>query len=265
MDQKHGMRLRKIVSIIAGLCFLAILFAGSSLRRQWYQSTVIKQEREWVWLNARQLAEAGQPSAELQNGAIPGRWIQRDYLLFSNGWAGYRIHTTHAEDGLGNMALLRTDDGALYLSKLHYCVGIGEWMVPTISELPQPASAGEFLSGLGKYQEWNRLSSDGRVACVIRKLDMERTQNSYRIWIWIGRMDGSSQAALLDEQYVIPRSYLAWSTHWVSNERVEVDFYNYNGKSLQSVLDPDEDLSSNHLSTFTFHLDHNTLKFTDKD
>jgi hypothetical protein len=143
------MRLRQVVNIIAALCVLAVLFVAFSLRRQWLETTVIKQECEWVWLNARQLAEAGPPSAELQNGAITGRWVQQGYLLFSNGWAGYRIHTTHACDGLGNMALVRTPDGVLYLSKLHYCGGIGEWMVPPPATSLGPPMQESFLRGRG--------------------------------------------------------------------------------------------------------------------
>lgn len=251
--------------MMVGLCCLVIIMIGPWVRRNLRNRTDIKREREWIWVKARQLAEAGPPSAELQNGAITGRWVQQDYLLFSNGWAGYRIHTSHACDGLGNMALLRTKDGTLYLSKLHFCVGIADWMVPATNDPPRPADATEFLAVYGKYQQWNRLSPDGRLACVIRSPDVERFREKRRVWVWIGRTGGPNRTTLLDEQYQVPRSAVAWSTHWISDERLNVEFYNYNGRDLLSVFDPDEDVSSNHIATLAFHLDHNTGKFTDKE
>jgi hypothetical protein len=87
------MRLRHVVTIIVGLCFLVIVLGGPSVMRS-LRSRTVKREREWIWLNARQLAEAGPPSAELQNGAITGRWIQQGYLLFSTTFTFHLDHNT---------------------------------------------------------------------------------------------------------------------------------------------------------------------------
>jgi len=255
------MRLRDIVIVIVGLCCLVVIFAGPSFRRKLRSRTDMRREREWIWLKARELVEAGPPSAELQYGANTGRWVQQGYLLFSNGWAGYQIHTSHACDRMGNMALLRTDDGILYLSKLHYCGGIADWMASPRDDLPRPANAVEFLSVRGRYQEWNRLSPDGRVACIIRSPDEKRN----RVTIWIGRADGPHLTTFLDEQYQVPRFAVAWSTYWLSNERVNVEFYNYNGRDVLSVFEPDENPPSNHIATLAFHLDHKSGRFTDKE
>ena len=138
-------------------------------------------------------------------------------------------------------------------------------MAPPRDDPPRPGNAKDFLSGRGKYQEWNRLSPDGRVVCVIRSLDGERVRQKNQVRVWIGRIDGPSQATLLDEHYQIIGYGIGWSTHWISNERVEVEFYNYYDRSLSSVLDSEENVSSNHIATLAFHLDHNSGKFADKE
>jgi hypothetical protein len=106
-----------------------------------------------LWLeNASQtLASRGAPPADLIRTFRPGNWAGNGYILFSNGWAAFACHTFHDSEKIGDVALLRTPDGVLYVSHFHFCIGEMEFF-----QQAQPRDFQRFLQIYGTKQGWKR-------------------------------------------------------------------------------------------------------------
>ncbi len=167
-------------------------------------------------------------------------------------------------DGMGDLALLRLSDGRLYFSKLHYCCGITDTMPYSDTEqLPQPADAADFLTGVGRCQQWILLSSDYRLRCTVVCPDADRPiKNKKSLWISISDSDAGNETSLFERRYTFSGSFIAWSTRWDSNENVTVDVFDcIRNPMMQSVNE--SDMPTNHLATLEFHRDKQTGRFTD--
>ncbi|HWI57304.1 MAG TPA: hypothetical protein VNZ22_08760 [Bacillota bacterium] len=130
------MRKIHLIQVVAALVLVAALFYGPPVLEKWRLSTREKKEQEWIQKAVRQLEQAPSPSRELGRGTDSLAWITSNYLIFSNGWAAYKMHSFHANDGMGDIALLRGPDGVLYSSRFHFCGGI-------ISDFRDPANTAE--------------------------------------------------------------------------------------------------------------------------
>jgi hypothetical protein len=118
------MRKSHLTLAVAALGLVAALVYGPPAVQTWQQSARAKKEREWTQKTVQQLQQASSPSPDVGRGTNGPYWITEDYLIFSNGWAAYKIHSIHANDGMGDIALLRGSDGVLYWSQFHFCGGI---------------------------------------------------------------------------------------------------------------------------------------------
>lgn len=108
----------------------------------------------WIKKTTQKLQDRGAPSAELMHTLKPGQWAGHGYLLFSNGWASFACHTIHDSEEIGDVALLRTSDGAIYISHYHFCVGEGEFW---FSHRAQPKNFSKFLElKIFSGQGWKR-------------------------------------------------------------------------------------------------------------
>jgi hypothetical protein len=118
------------------LQYVAIYFAGNSFP--------VQDQRAWIQNAVAELAQVSPPPT---NPNIATAWwiapgfqlvTNRDpippsktgYLLFSNGWAVYKIHTVHQRGKIDDTAVLRDSVGNLYVGRRHLCGGITEWMSP---------------------------------------------------------------------------------------------------------------------------------------
>ena len=158
---------------------------------------------------------------------MTGHWATPDYLVFSNGWAAYAMHSWHDNDGMDDIALLRTSDGPFYLSKHHLCCGITSDLLMPGGDNPQPADARDFIERRGQRQEWSLYSPDGRLRCAVRSPYADRRKASKGVWVWIGRGNGTNETTLLEHRYEVPGAYLSWTTRWVSGDELVVNVYDY--------------------------------------
>jgi hypothetical protein len=188
------------------------------------------------------------------------------FLIFSNGWAAYKIHTIHDGEDIGDTTVLRTSEGALYLSHTHFCTGITEMMRPRPHSEDSPASpsdAKDFFEGYGKWQGWNLFSGDNRLWCVINSQNSENMHGGKKpLRVWISSGDGTNRTTLFDRRYVVAGFYVSCATHWLSNECLALDIYDY-GPHNSPRMYPDS-LRSNHIASLSFRPDQETGKFTEK-
>jgi hypothetical protein len=105
----------------------------------------------WLENASRTLAGRGAPPANLVHTFRPGDWAGQGYLVFSNDWASFAFHTFHDSTKIGDIALLRTSDGVLYVSHFHFCIGETEYY-----GWPQPRDFSSFLEIFGAKQGWKR-------------------------------------------------------------------------------------------------------------
>lgn len=111
---------------------------------------VAKTRAQWLQQATQQLGKLGPPSPDLKPVEHP--WISRDYMLFSNDWASYAVHTAHASPTIGDVALLRTPDGSFYISDHHFCMGMhGDYGAP---DQPRPTDFTHFLKLYGSSHRW---------------------------------------------------------------------------------------------------------------
>jgi hypothetical protein len=194
-------------------------------------------------------------------------WILPDYLIFSNGWAAYRIHTIHDGKDVGDTTVLRTSDGNYYLSHLHFCVGIIEDMEASLSlnkSSPPPADAKDFIEHFGKRQEWNLMAKDNRLWCVINfPREPHYEQGKKTFWVWIVSNEGTNQVTIFDRRYVVTGSYVSWNTHWFTNDSLAIDVYDH-GQDVSPRMYP-ESGQSNLITSLTLFRDRGTGKFTEKN
>ena len=108
-------------------------------------------QAQWLKSAAQELQSRGTPPADLMHTLPMGRWAGNGYILFSNGWAAFACHTFHDSEKIGDVALLRTPDGVLYVSHFHFCIGETEYY-----GWPQPRDFSSFLEIFGAKQGWKR-------------------------------------------------------------------------------------------------------------
>ena len=131
----------------AVLALIAALVYGPPALQRRREAITAEKEREWTQRAAQELGETPPPPAELGLGTNNLAWITQGYLVFSNGWAAFKMHSLHSEDGMRDMALLRGADGALYYSHFHFCCGMtDDFKDPMQSpNIPRPKDLKEFL------------------------------------------------------------------------------------------------------------------------
>jgi len=187
--------------------------------------------------------------------------------MFSNGWAAYKIHTSHQGEEIGDTTVLRTSEGALYVSHAHFCTGITEWMQPRPNPddpHPPPSGAKEFFQHYGQWQGWDLFAPDNRLWCVINSPGQENNRGRKKpLWVWISSGKGTNRTTLLDRRYVVTGSYISWATHWLSNDCIAVDVFDY-GAHRSPAAYPDS-LRSNHIMTLSFRRNAQTAEFTEKN
>jgi hypothetical protein len=103
----------------------------------------------WLWSEVQRLQNLGAPPMTLATNREPNAWSKDGFLVFSNGWAAFACHTIHDPDSenIGDIALLRTSDGIIYVSYYHFCCG--EW---TFDTEDRPRDFSQFLEVYGAKQ-----------------------------------------------------------------------------------------------------------------
>lgn len=89
----------------------------------WYWTT----QSLWVAHATKELDQRGAPPACLVQSLESNQWVSEasKFFVFSNGWASYAYSTMHESSAIGDVALLRTSDGAVYICHYHFCSGPG--------------------------------------------------------------------------------------------------------------------------------------------
>ena len=251
--------------IVLGL-ILAVLFVLIALPRIFEKSFSVNSQRDWIRNAMEELAKAGPPPSDTNHSAYRIPWILPNYLIFSNGWATYKIHTIHKGEDVGDTTVLRTSEGAFYLCHTHFCTGITKLMHPSpFDEQPcaQPLDAKDFFENVGRLQGWNLINIDNQLWFVInvpREPDKELGKKPF--WVWIASVEGTNQITLFENRYTVSGNYVSWNTHWLTNDFLVVDVYDY-GTGRSAGMYP-ESLRSNHIKSLTFFRDKQTGKFTEK-
>lgn len=234
-------------------------------------SLSVTAQRQWMLAAVQELSQVPPPSLELKpSKSRPWEstwWGRPNYLVFSNGWAAYKIHTIHDNPKVGDIAVLRTSGGAFYYSSEHYCVGICEWMEPQprVEEgCPAPSDSNDFLEHYGKWQHWKPFAPDNRLWCVINFADWSQRRSKKPLRVWISRGEGTNRVTLLERSYKVSGSCVSWSTHWRSNECLTVDFYDYGPDHWPGQESDSSSLRSNYLTSLTFRQDNRTGQFREE-
>lgn len=257
---------------------LAIYFAGDGFR--------VQDQRAWIQNAVAELAQVPPPPTN-QNPATTW-WIapgfqmvtnrnsippgKTGYLLFSNGWAAYKIHTGHQRGGIDDTAVLRDSEGDLYVGRRHLCAGITEWMSPNplsdffFSEVQpaRPVDMEDFLATYGKLQGWTMFGGEGRPWCVIscpEGIMRFREGKDKPLWLWVSEGSGTNRTTLFERRYSIAGHYVCGTTHWLSNDCLKIDVYDY-GPDRARKYDPDARLS-NHITSVILTRDKMTGKFSE--
>jgi len=248
-------------AVPALLLVVALLLTWTWLH--WDRFSAVAQ-RQWILQAVQELSQMLPPSPALERNTDKSGsytwWSRPDYLIFSNGWAAYKIHTVHDGEKVGDIAVLRASDGALYYSNEHYCVGITEWMEPHPSleaQSPAPSDLRDFLAHYGERQDWKSFAPDNRKWCVVNFSHPNGHQGRKPISVWISRGEGTNRATLLDRRYKVSGSYVSWSTSWPSNDCVVLDIYDH-GPGIRPIISYPGTLLSNHLMSLSFHLNNRT-------
>jgi hypothetical protein len=252
---------RSLIFAILALGVLAGLLMGRSPWRRWRESVQIKSEVEWIQKATRQLQQVGTPPIEVIQGAVTGRWATEKWLIFTNGWAGYAMHSWHENDGMDDIALLRTSEGSFYLSRCHLCCGITSELRPSDGETTRPADAKDFIERRARRQEWTLFSPDGCLRCAVRSPYAYHKRPSKGIWVWIGSAVGTNETTLLQRRYVVSGTDVSWDTRWVSTNELAVDVFDYGpNRSLHTYEYPPR----RDITTLTFCRDDQTGRLVEK-
>lgn len=260
------MRSIKPITFVFGICAAICLFIIVA-PVMFNDSFNVNRQRQWIQNAVAEMANLPMPTLNTNLIGHEVAWILPQALVFSNGWAAYKTHTIHEGNDVGDVAVLRTSDGLFYVSHTHFCAGITGLMEPSpYDEEPcaQPADAGNFLAGVGRFQGWNLASQDNRLWCVINLAREPRYSPGKKpFWVWITKGKGTNQVTLVDRRYVVTGNYVSWSTHWLTNDGLVIDVYDY-GKDRTPRIYP-ESVKSNHITSLTFQWDKQTDKFVEKD
>jgi hypothetical protein len=261
------------------LPYVAIYFAGNAFR--------VQDQRAWIQNAVAELAHVPPPPTS-QNPATTC-WIapgfqtvtnrnafppsKTGYLLFSNGWAAYKIHTSHQRGRIDDTAVLRDSEGNLYVGRRHLCGGITEWMAPNpllgffgLEIQPdRPVDMENFLATYGRLQGWTLFGGEGRPWCVISCPEGAmrfREGKEKSLWLWVSEGSGTNRTTLFDRRYSIAGHYVCGTPHWLSNDCLTVDVYDY-GPDRARKYNPDDRLS-NHITSMILTRDKPTGKFMER-
>ncbi len=140
------MRLKRAI-LASALVVIAIVIAAA-LCGTWNPART-------AWLqNAINAAQAcSPPSSSDLEAASQRNWTTDKYLIFSNGWAAFTMHTAHRPGERWDAAVLMTSDGRLFRSFEHMCKGIG-WRVESC-----PSDFDAYLKSYGKEEHWKQVRS----------------------------------------------------------------------------------------------------------
>jgi len=107
----------------------------------------------WIRTTVRTLRSYPPPPASKKTVG-DGKWTvitaNREYLVFSNGWAYFAANTIDGPERIGAVAILYASDGTLYISHHNFDAGITEF-----SRRPQPKDLQDFLQKSGAI--WEKL------------------------------------------------------------------------------------------------------------
>lgn len=257
----HKIPLRT-VGVVLGISAAALWLLSS--RHHAYSG--VAAQRQWLLRAAQELTQAAPPAPALPStpgtnnlGRPPWQSLP-NYLVFSNGWVGYRINTIHDDEAIGDIAVLRSSDGALYYSTQHYCVGITEWMEPEFTGEVNPAPPSnlrDYLAHYGRAQRWNTLASDDGLWCLLT-CPYARGR-SKQLFVWLSEVNGTNRSTLLDYHCKVKGSHISWATHWLSNDCVTVDIYDYSDERLGGAYPATT--KSNYIKSLSFRRDKHTGRF----
>jgi hypothetical protein len=244
--------------------FAAVLLALPMLPRDSFKVTL---QRQWMLQAVQDLLQTAPPSFPSTSGTNTSRedawWEHPNYLIFSNSWAAYRINTIHDRPDVGDIAVLRTSDGAFYYSVQHYCVGITEWMEPfpgAEGQIAAPSDLRDFLEHYARSQRWNAFAPNNRLWCILSCPRLRGARKPISVWISAG--EGTNRSTLLDHRYEVSASHVSWAIHWPSNDCVAVDIYDCSDASLGGGYP--SSTKSNCVMSLSFRRDNQTGQFTDK-
>jgi hypothetical protein len=243
------------IPVLATLVLAAYAFGSWRSRKQ------LQARRAWISTTAQQLAHAPPGINEVDPRVPQTKWVFPNFLIFSNSWAGYRIHTIHDGDEIGDITLLRTSGGALYMSETHFCTGITEMMRPRPDlegSMPAPSDEKDFLESYGRLQGWHLVTSNKLPWCVVTvedALNVRIREKPVRVWISGG--DEFNRTTLFDHACTIHGSYVSYAMRWPTEGSLTLDFFDY----YNSPRNYPDALRSNYLCSITLKQDPKTGMF----
>jgi|ERR1039458_4977716 hypothetical protein len=139
--------IRSFVRPLFVICtILLVVYACLAAFVSWRTS-----EAYWIRTTVRTLRSYPPPPASSRtvgDGKWTVRTADRQYLIFSNGWAYFTANRIDGPERFGAVAILCASDGTVYISHHNFDVGITEF-----SQRPQPKDLQDFL---WKYVRWEK-------------------------------------------------------------------------------------------------------------
>jgi hypothetical protein len=267
------MAMRNITGILVVLAIvLAFVFLPPRFRTL-RESRQIKNEIDWIQNSVLRIQNSPAPPPELVLSASTGRWevatTTANYLIFSNGWGVYKTHSWHADDGMGDMAVLKMPDSSFYLSRYHFEAGIqadthtrhdsklennnATQTSFDYGEPTKPSDAKDFLENGARWQGWYQFSQDGKLQCIVRSPYEDHRRERKGLWVWIGIAEGTSCKTLFQKKYSISAARdMFWTANWKSHDEIIIDVFDYAGNSPKMM---GVDYQKRWLSTLIFGRD----------
>lgn len=225
-------------------------------------------QKQWISDTIRELEQAKPLSLSFTNrdGEViwtteNGRSPRSRFILFTNGWAAYQIHSMHWKGGFAT-AMLRTSDGAYYINQLHFN-NIFAWIKGPIFEAP-PGDFQDFLENYGYAQDWVPISLDGRIFCAVVLLEKSKEPHpkfgKKSLAVWVNERRGDGETNLYEGRIRVTGSYVCWKTRWLTNGQIAVDVCEYPGMNYAPDING-AFLRSNYLTTLTLQRDSQTGRF----
>jgi hypothetical protein len=107
---------------------------------------------DWLRTAQQEVQAYGAPSPADFEAAARGEWATKKHLVFSNGWAAFKMHSIHSPGPVGDVAVLLTSDGDICCTFVHLCKGI-----PTWRGFSRPSSPLEYLESYGANEKWKKI------------------------------------------------------------------------------------------------------------
>jgi hypothetical protein len=277
---------RKVILLTLAVVCSATVFALVILKlKAWRQSRQISHEIAWIQDAVQQLQNSPAPAPELIQTATTGHWEiaspnTNRYLIFSNGWGVYRRHSSHANDEMDDITVLKIHNGGFYLSRYHFDFGIER---DTLVRRPapdvihatgaiemgwpdgspsQPADAKDFFDNGARWQGWYLFSRDAKLQCIIRTPQEDRRREKKSVWVWIGTAEANGSKSRLKKTYSIFASRdMTWTANWTSDDEITVDVFDYGGNSPRMM---GVDYPKRLLTTLIFERDKQSGMFLEK-